>query len=1197
MSPSAPHLPEQALAWRILLHLHCVCDTPPVDALDAAVRADKRYEPLLDILAQCRGRRSSRGICSGDPDADPCQDLMAGIVEQLEGYIGRNGACGYFALEPARGAAPEKEGPLRGYSRDPFIEVRNSTADGLALAAVCYALRGQCLFFGRSPDDRSYNAAKVALNDLYQAYQLAWRLYNSLPESHRRGPCHGRQEYVSAITAFDGLADGGTVSPGTSAYFVYSTLVVCELLRGDVYRSLEYLAEADRHYRHALERFERVCRRFTQHLGDAAAPHRNFAVWFATPRVLDGLFARSKVRFDLGQFLESLQEQMSCLRLVVLKHYHSEDRAGKSLTAVEPLWTPIVHAINFLNVERVQPIIDKLLLAPMFRKLEQSPRNVSDAGEPFDPVRLCEATPPAMAPLVREIVARMGFTLFVLRPRRVRDSMPKEVAAARRPSKELLDTSWLKAYFDFATSWNKVHPEHVIPPSELGTYCLSFLGRRAGSESAGEPKGAVPPLLFRSDVERSLAVVLRTLVGPRPEPSGSLGDCQFYRAVLESCTENIKNLVTIPRRNRKLLMRKGYQTRRKYGDLSDNTVYGGFKRSLDRRDIVPADPAAKRPGQSDKSGAGSCPVAGKFVVLRRWQSYNPKVPHPSRAQVRGGGYLLFWNENGIVIDPGFDFIQNLYDEGFSIDDIDAVIVTHAHPDHDGDLLNLLMLIKEWNEFHEQIGQDHRLKKVDLFLSEGVYAKHAAWLQATPHGLGRVVVLPSLSWDKDSRSERPGTVRGTNPRLELRVPPGASHGERARRRPYDIALEVVPAWHADVITRTSAIGLKIHLYADAKVVGVIGYTGDTKAYGLDITNPNDRGSAFLQIDRQYEDCDILVAHLGDVRLRELDTLLSGMAEEKGDEQASEPASQSPLEQLLVNWFTGFEGQRNGQFAARVNDLYLLLVTLHLVPTEALAAELRSSDDLPTTIQRWMADYLRCRAENQKDIPRLLPWAPRTIFEDVCRGCGHDFDKFPARLQKNMKAHLDRIQRADHGISNVHNKNAFELLRLLVVCSLIPWQYPAHLGIFGVYRLFRAMANHERSPRGSGSRLFIVGELPEELTSYRHLIAYWLNQTTAARPVRHGARRRVYAFTGDIGLHVRCARGKGHIKPMLRCALCDHNNETVLESGENYHAPNRMFETPVKYRDNALIYLCTAHDHHPQNEDYPEYFVNRPEFRVI
>ncbi len=51
----------------------------------------------------------------------------------------------------------------------------------------------------------------------------------------------------------------------------------------------------------------------------------------------------------------------------------------------------------------------------------------------------------------------------------------------------------------------------------------------------------------------------------------------------------------------------------------------------------------------------------------------------------GGGLYLRWNNKGIVIDPGYLFVQNLQSYGISVLDIDIVVITHEHIDHSNDM--------------------------------------------------------------------------------------------------------------------------------------------------------------------------------------------------------------------------------------------------------------------------------------------------------------------------------------------------------------------------------------------------------------------------------------------------------------------------------------------------------------------------------
>jgi len=95
------------------------------------------------------------------------------------------------------------------------------------------------------------------------------------------------------------------------------------------------------------------------------------------------------------------------------------------------------------------------------------------------------------------------------------------------------------------------------------------------------------------------------------------------------------------------------------------------------------------------------PKEACLAVAKHWNSETPVIPRMVRPTDRyrrlqayslGGGYFLAAHNCGLAIDPGYNFTQMLFSEyGFTICDIDAVIVTHDHPDHWGDLANLVLL--------------------------------------------------------------------------------------------------------------------------------------------------------------------------------------------------------------------------------------------------------------------------------------------------------------------------------------------------------------------------------------------------------------------------------------------------------------------------------------------------------------------------
>jgi len=151
----------------------------------------------------------------------------------------------------------------KGYSRDPFKKIeKEEDVDNIALAAICYLLRGHALFFYRPRIDRDFNAAKTALNDFHQAYQLTWRLYHGLKENHQYEPDTDLSPYLSGVRSYSKtIADKGDeieIQPGRSCYFIWNLFLLCEIFRGNVYKQIDYIEGADRFYRHAQKRFSMI---------------------------------------------------------------------------------------------------------------------------------------------------------------------------------------------------------------------------------------------------------------------------------------------------------------------------------------------------------------------------------------------------------------------------------------------------------------------------------------------------------------------------------------------------------------------------------------------------------------------------------------------------------------------------------------------------------------------------------------------------------------------------------------------------------------------------------------------------------------------------------------------------------------------------------------------------------------------------
>lgn len=216
-----------------------------------------------------------------------------------------------------------------------------------------------------------------------------------------------------------------------------------------------------------------------------------------------------------------------------------------------------------------------------------------------------------------------------------------------------------------------------------------------------------------------------------------------------------------------------------------------------------------------------------------------------------------------------------------------------------------------------------------------------------------------------------TIRGMNVLIDLRRP--LDNISEDLLDVYHLAIEVVPAWHDDVIGRTAAVGLKFHLYEEIDVtigtnpdeasigkkpvkVGVVGYTGDTAAYGL---TPRLEASAAshdpepLRIDRQFSDCDILIAHLGDVRFRELSTLMCWSKNPEGH----------PLIILLKGHFFGFGSNipewtkaNASDFREKAHEFIDFMIALDILPSNILREDVPFGVHEKKKVQQILSEYL-------------------------------------------------------------------------------------------------------------------------------------------------------------------------------------------------------------------------------------------------
>jgi len=194
----------------------------------------------------------------------------------------------------------------------------------------------------------------------------------------------------------------------------------------------------------------------------------------------------------------------------------------------------------------------------------------------------------------------------------------------------------------------------------------------------------------------------------------------------------------------------------------------------------------------------------ELIVLRRWNSFSPNLNSLSSIAV-GGGYLLrCWSDKqsryiGVVIDPGYNFLQNLFNEGFTVTDLDVVVMTHAHPDHIDNISNILTLLRE----QQKRTVDRRIKALGrpltMVMTEAVHDRLYDLLKAESEFVENIVVT---GWSTQ-RSAGNGLQRDDSQIHLLITPESAVHAklgdkewEDCPTQPAGIKLKAIPALHYD-----------------------------------------------------------------------------------------------------------------------------------------------------------------------------------------------------------------------------------------------------------------------------------------------------------------------------------------------------------------------------------------------------------------
>jgi len=210
-----------------------------------------------------------------------------------------------------------------------------------------------------------------------------------------------------------------------------------------------------------------------------------------------------------------------------------------------------------------------------------------------------------------------------------------------------------------------------------------------------------------------------------------------------------------------------------------------------------------------------------LAILKGWGSAVPLLLGGEGA-CRGGGYFLKFNDHGLAVDPGHDFLRNFHDQKFHLRELDAVLVSHNHPDH-----------------------THDLKSIDD-------VKYEMWVSS------QETCRPySLVLDNDTAAS---IEEWTNERKPFRKPPFRVDANRQdkvdlnKEAGLPFTVESFKVEHSRDVP--NAVGYRVTCMKEKRPVLTVGFSCDTKY------------SPELCSDDRLGGCDILVAHMSQPEIPEL-----------------------------------------------------------------------------------------------------------------------------------------------------------------------------------------------------------------------------------------------------------------------------------------------------------------------------------------
>jgi tetratricopeptide (TPR) repeat protein len=900
---------------------------------------------------------------------------------------------------------------------------------------------------------------------------------------------------------------------------------------GELYRAEHAHRPALKHYQAALESTETV--REDSEIREVLTNSR----WYVELQMSQG-----KASYEMGKHKESLRWHL------LAWHAFLTLLAGETHT--ETSTEKIDEALAWLEGIRFEPELRKneVLehLAPVVEQLKR--------------IRVSER----LGVLAAEILLRLGHVLFVLNlePEPALENRPRglpagsgiveslsfgclKMAAECDPYSTLVGANLLKSYFRALNQLQLEVERGVLPPDALTGFKEGLLPEM-GRIDEQWPRGGEDYERITRVAEYLMLLALDIEDVPPPD--------------VQPETEQIDRILA-----QRLLL-----------DFFMHTDSINVRKAQTHHYLMRGRHDSHLPSEHDRA-------AIEFICMRRYSSATPLLPRPSAFRAHGGGYFVRLHSTsdepeqqspfGVVVDPGPDFVENLYRTGFSLSDIDMIVVTHDHVDHLNSLEPLLSLM-------------HYRSDLLRHQAGGGTTGQANNQPAGARG-------PLLVYGNASVCRRYRKVSILNPSRErfkdladLREGRGRPEGF-----PSDFEMIAMPSSALDELGHMDLSGKPSYGICFRHLGDATERAGESKKISFAITG--DTPAPPSEGDDIYEDwrrvwlpalqADALVAHVSTVPLSELRQLarLDARVVVRSDD----------VDEL---------GERIEALAERARKVGVALKdvgVLERLLTELAASlkklsEASSAEEMQNAIVAGETLAMMVSEQALRLVVPLEDIAHRQVIRDCLLGIIDDAQALSLEAQRLPRdaVRLEEIRGQLEAVGDLRGRIEFAMwLRSRTpgptadMVGLVPFnpddplrnwlppqEHPYLRGTLEWARAYQKARRELPSKSEKGSGLFVLGELSEELGTLRGKIAVRINETLFGHARDAGREEGIYALTSDVGLHLVVA--KACVK--ILCTTCDLDTDRTAM--ERYHPAHEVHEVCVKGENEGVFYNCAHHN---------------------